>query len=536
MKDNNKIESETINKEILLKSGIIHDLRNLLMIMKEVVEQIKSSQFDNDSLDLLNDEISKKLNYICSLCDYCIYLTKVKDLFTKIEPNDTNNAGFDITETIRFCQNLFNERAAYDINKHDLKVIFEEKDDKYPTIPLNRIIKSISEIQFKTVLLNFLSNAYKYTDSGTIKIKTRIFNKNREKKQKLRIMVEDSGTGFKGINIEMNKPYHYHDKGKKNKEGSGFGLYMVTEILRAVNSQIKYQTSEIGSMFYFDLIEASPYNEIIDLTKMYSNYLRQLIDDINAGKKDNVNIIGNPDNKITEEDLKKVKSPQINGKHNYIIYPHNNAIENLLGTDKKLSIIKDKNIKKQISMRKTFKKQNKSIFKIDKRKIQGLNSYNLNLGNETLRDNQNINALEDYQNIMEDENEDNKPLFTVIICDDEGLICESIKRILKNTFENNEKFDKYNLDILIASDGIKCLNLVCGYVSKHKPIKFILMDNSMPYLDGITTCNIIKNSPVLNQIVYLLSGDDNCEDCKADGFLVKPLDEEDLKKIINKWA
>ncbi|MBQ1612671.1 MAG: ATP-binding protein, partial [Alphaproteobacteria bacterium] len=198
----------------------------------------------------------------------------------------------------------------------------------------------ISEIQFKTVLLNFLSNAYKYTDSGTIKIKTRIFNKNREKKQKLRIMVEDSGTGFKGINIEMNKPYHYHDKGKKNKEGSGFGLYMVTEILRAVNSQIKYQTSEIGSMFYFDLIEASPYNEIIDLTKMYSNYLRQLIDDINAGKKDNVNIIGNPDNKITEEDLKKVKSPQINGKHNYIIYPHNNAIENLLGTDKKLSIIK----------------------------------------------------------------------------------------------------------------------------------------------------------------------------------------------------
>ena len=52
-----------------------------------------------------------------------------------------------------------------------------------------------------------------------------MFNRKKEKKQKLRIMAEDSGTGFKGINIEMNKPYHYHDKGKKNKEGSGFGLY-----------------------------------------------------------------------------------------------------------------------------------------------------------------------------------------------------------------------------------------------------------------------------------------------------------------------
>ena len=216
MKDNN--ENEKMYKEILLKSGIIHDLRNLLMIMKEVVEQIKSAQNDIESIDMINDDMLKKLNYVCSLCDYCIYLTKVKDLFKKIDPNDSNNAGFDISETIKFCQNIFNERATYDTNKDNLQVIYEEKDDKYPTIPLNRKIKSMSEIQFKTVLINFLSNAYKYTDSGSIKIKTRMFNKKKEKKQKLRIMVEDSGTGFKGINIEMNKPYHYHDKGKKIKK------------------------------------------------------------------------------------------------------------------------------------------------------------------------------------------------------------------------------------------------------------------------------------------------------------------------------
>lgn len=529
----NSSHNEVMNKEILLKSGIIHDLRNLLMIIKEVIEQMKSNQYDNESQDIINDDIFKKLNYVSSLCDYCIYLTKVKDLFKKMDPNDNNNNGFDITETIKFCQNIFNERATYDTNKNNLKVIFEEKDDKFPTIPLNRKIKSISEIQFKTVLINFLSNAYKYTDSGSIKIKTRMFNRKKEKKQKLRIIVEDSGSGFKGINIEMNKPYHYHDKGKKNKEGSGFGLYTVTEILRAANSEIKFQTSENGSIFYFDLIETSPFNEIIDLNKMYSSYLRQLIEDINAGKKDNIDIISaNMDNKIDEVTLKTIKSPQIN-KHNYLIYPHNHlALVNLLGTDKKLSLIQEKKIKKQRSMRKTLKKQNKSIFKIDKRKIQGLNSFNFNSGNETLRDNQNIDAIGGVQDIMEEE--DNREIFTIIICDDEGMICESIKRILKNIFDNNKKLSKYNLNTLIASDGIKCLNLVCDYVSKNKPIKFILMDNSMPYLDGITTCNLIKNSPVLNQTIYLLSGDDNCDDCKADGFLIKPLDEEDIKKIINK--
>ena len=31
-------------------------------------------------------------------------------------------------------------------------------------------------------------------------------------------MVQDTGIGFKGIKIEMNKPYHFHDKGKKIKK------------------------------------------------------------------------------------------------------------------------------------------------------------------------------------------------------------------------------------------------------------------------------------------------------------------------------
>ena len=534
MNENNKNSNETmLNKEILLKSGIVHDIRNLLMVIREVIEQIKASQYDNDSMDMISEEMFKKLNYVSSVCDYCIYLTKVKDLFKKIDPNDSNNNGFDLTETIKFCQNIFNERAAYDTNKNNLKVVFEEKNDKYPTIPLNKKIKSISEIQFKTVLINFLSNAYKYTDTGEIRIKTRLFNRKKEKKQKLRIMVEDTGCGFKGVKIEMNKPYHYHDKGKKNKEGSGFGLYMVTEILKTVNSEMKYQTSDKGSTFYFDLIEISPFNEIIDLTKMYSTYLGQLIDDINEGKKDNLLFISeNLENKLDESLLIKTKSPQII-KKKYIMNPHNNAIMNLLGTDTKLSLIQNKNLKKQISVKKLFKKQVKSLFKIDKSKIQGLSSFNFNSGNETLRDNQNIDAIDGVQEIMEEE--DNRPLYTVIICDDEGMICESIKRLLRNIFENNLKLSKYNLDILTASDGVKCLNLVYEYLINKKPIKFILMDKSMPYLDGITTCNIIKNSSVLNQNIYLLSGDDDCEGCKADGFLVKPLDEEDLKKIVNKY-
>ena len=56
------------------------------------------------------------------------------------------------------------------------------------------------------------------------------------------------------------------------------------------------------------------------------------------------------------------------------------------------------------------------------------------------------------------------------------------------------------------------------------------MDVEMDILDGITTCNIIKDNGAINQKVYLLSGDP--KDCKADGYCSKPLTEADLKRII----
>ena len=66
----NNSHNEVMSKEILLKSGIIHDLRNLLMIIKEVIEQIRSIQYDYESQEIINDDMLKKLNYVSSLCDY----------------------------------------------------------------------------------------------------------------------------------------------------------------------------------------------------------------------------------------------------------------------------------------------------------------------------------------------------------------------------------------------------------------------------------------------------------------------------------
>ena len=67
-------------------------------------------------------------------------------------------------------------------------------------------------------------------------------------------------------------------------------------------------------------------------------------------------------------------------------------------------------------------------------------------------------------------------------------------------------------------------------IIENRKIEYILMDLEMPYLNGIKTCNIIKGINGINIPIFILSGDEP-DDCKADGYCNKPLNEID---IINK--
>jgi len=116
----------------------------------------------------------------------------------------------------------------------------------------------------------------------------------------------------------------------------------------------------------------------------------------------------------------------------------------------------------------------------------------------------------------------------VLAIDDDALIHEALKRSLK----------LYGFKVYLAKDGPAGLKL-----AKEKRPKFILLDWTMPEMDGLEVLSELKHDERTEQIpVFMLTdrgmiGDlDQAFEIGADDYITKPLDLEQLGKIVRtKW-
>jgi signal transduction histidine kinase len=130
------------------------------------------------------------------------------------------------------------------LSKKDLKLIIKKPSFKVPLVLADR--KNIEH-----VFSNMIDNAVHYTEKGTVSVS---FEKD---KQKLKILISDTGIG-------MNKEDQSHIFEKffrgtravnANPNGSGLGLYIANEIMKAHGSGIKVEKTKIdkGTTFSFHL-------------------------------------------------------------------------------------------------------------------------------------------------------------------------------------------------------------------------------------------------------------------------------------------
>ncbi|MEI8026289.1 MAG: ATP-binding protein [Pseudomonadota bacterium] len=102
------------------------------------------------------------------------------------------------------------------------------------------------------VLLNLISNAFKYTDRGEIEIKT-IYHM---EKQKLEFSVTDSGIGIPDAVLKniFNQYYRVDHADKKERPGTGIGLYLVKRLTEKMNGEITVVSKVgVGSCFSIDV-------------------------------------------------------------------------------------------------------------------------------------------------------------------------------------------------------------------------------------------------------------------------------------------
>lgn len=205
-------------------SDVSHELRTPMTTIKGFVGGILDDTIPEDKqkeyLKIVYDEISRLSRLVNTFLD----ITRLQS-----DKMTLNKINFDINEVIRLCiiklDNKIEKRAInVELNfETESCFVFADKD-------------SITR-----VLTNLLDNAAKFTDEGG-KITVSVGFLQHD----VTVSVKNSGCGISEENQAMifNRFYKADKSRSENKEGTGIGLYLVKNILRAHGKDISVSSVE----------------------------------------------------------------------------------------------------------------------------------------------------------------------------------------------------------------------------------------------------------------------------------------------------
>lgn len=224
---NKQWNMEEERKEII--SGLSHDLRSPLTIIKGKVEMLLERSYKNEN------RLISYLDSIDKSADRSIELVNDLNLINKLDSSD-----FNINLTSNNVINFLNQQIT------DFKDLSENKRIKINLITEN--INSDLEYTFDKnsiirVMDNIVSNAIRHIDlNGEINIKVTLY------KGKLYFKISDNGNGFSDDDLKfaLNKFYR-GDKSRSAKSGnSGLGLYICKAIVEKHNGEINISNNSLG--------------------------------------------------------------------------------------------------------------------------------------------------------------------------------------------------------------------------------------------------------------------------------------------------
>jgi signal transduction histidine kinase/DNA-binding NarL/FixJ family response regulator len=140
-----------------------------------------------------------------------------------------------------------------------------------PTIPVS--LKG-DEVRIKQILNNILSNAFKYTDRGTVRLRASVTRSPDEKTCFLTFSVSDTGRGIRAKDLDRIFGNYVQLDRRANRyiEGTGLGLSITKTLVELMNGTISVQ-SEFGKGSTFT---ASVLQEVMDATPIGPSVVENL--------------------------------------------------------------------------------------------------------------------------------------------------------------------------------------------------------------------------------------------------------------------
>ena len=229
-------------------ANMSHEIRTPINTMLGMNEMIKRES-ESVKIRQYSHNIDEAGNVLLSLINDILDFSKIESGKMVISEHEYSVKAFfrDIIEEIRpLCQK----------KDLDFNIII---DSKMP----EKLYGDNSKI--RQVVINFLTNAVKYTIEGYVELKATYVRINA-KELELTVSVKDSGVGIKSEDLEFiaTRFQRFNNEYTYNTEGVGLGLCISNQILSMMNSQIDVKSKiNVGSEFSFTVNQQILDNESI---------------------------------------------------------------------------------------------------------------------------------------------------------------------------------------------------------------------------------------------------------------------------------
>ena len=291
------VMSAIYKKKILNRDMVYWNVLSNLFMQKNKSEQ--DSKAKNEYLANMAHDIRTPINSVLGMNE--MILRENKDVEINEYANNIKRASNILVELVNDILDISKIESgkmeliedSYEVKEllNDIITVINDKCKKKNLQFVVNIDKNIPSglygdvNKIKQVLLNLLTNAVKYTQSGTITFDINIMNRNESDTVELYVSVTDTGSGIQQENLKsIFSSFKRIDEIRNTKiEGTGLGLNIVYQLLKLMKSKIEVQSEYgIGSKFYFLLDQ-----KIVDNTPI-DNYLENFNSQIN--KKNNYRV------------------------------------------------------------------------------------------------------------------------------------------------------------------------------------------------------------------------------------------------------
>lgn len=217
---------------------VSHEIRTPLNAILGFTEQLMQTDLNKKQNDYV-EIIDKSSEYLLSLINDILVLSKIEARQINFE-----NKPFKIEYTVKYLFDALKGRAeekgirfTYDIDKKLDKVLLGDS------------------FRLRQILINFLSNAIKFTHSGYVELRSFLMDEN-DNEAKVRFDIIDTGMGIKPENLEtIFEQFKQADSSISKKfGGTGLGLPICKNLIEMQNGNLSVTSQEnIGTTFTFSL-------------------------------------------------------------------------------------------------------------------------------------------------------------------------------------------------------------------------------------------------------------------------------------------